>query len=52
MHTYSITYRYSRDGKVWHSTSTTVRASSDEGAIRQVESKQPYVRDIQIRSIR
>lgn len=52
MKRYSISFRYSRDGKSWTRTSTTVTASSDSGAIAQVRSKYPYVADIRIMSIR
>lgn len=52
MKRYSISFRYSRDGRSWTRTSTTVMASSDSGAIAQVKSKYPYVSDIRIMSIR
>ena len=52
MKRYSISFRYSRDGKSWTRTSTTVMASSDSGAIAQVKSKYPYVDDIRIMSVR
>ncbi len=52
MHTYSISFKYSRNGTSWTTTSTTVRATSDMGAIAQIESKYPYVKDIRIMSIR
>lgn len=52
MKTYSISYRYSRDGKSWCSTSTSVKAESDMGAIAQVQSKYSYVKDIRIMSVR
>ena len=52
MKTYSISYRYSRDGKSWTVSSTTVKATSDSGAIAQVKSKYKYVENIRIMSVR
>lgn len=52
MKRYSISFRYSRDGRSWTRTSTTVLASSDSGAIAQIRSKYPYVDDIRIMFIR
>lgn len=52
MKTYSISFSYSRDGKSWNRTSTNVKATSDSGAIAQIKSKYPYVRDINIMSVR
>ena len=52
MKRYSISFRYSKEGKSWTRTSTTVIASSDSGAIAQVKSKYPYVSDIRIMSVR
>lgn len=52
MKRYSISFRYSRDGKSWTISSTTVTASSDSGAIAQVKSRYPYVKDVRIMSIR
>lgn len=52
MHTYSISFAYSRNGTSWTRTSTSVKATSDSGAIAQVKSKYPYVKDIRIMSIR
>ena len=52
MQTYSISYRYSRDGKCWSSTSTSVKATSDVGAIAQIQSRYPYVKEIRIVSVR
>ena len=43
MYTYTISFRYSRNGRSWSSGSTTVKADSDMGAIAQVDSKYPYV---------
>ena len=37
MKRYSISFRYSRDGKSWTRTSTSVTASSDSGAIAQIK---------------
>ena len=48
MYTYTISFRYSRNGRSWSSGSTTVKADSDMGAIAQVESKYPYVSEIKI----
>lgn len=52
MKTYSISFRYSRDGKSWTITSTNVKADSSSSAMSQVRSKYPYVRDIRIMSVR
>lgn len=52
MKTYSISYKYSRDGKSWTSTSTSVKSESDMGAISQIQSKYEYVKDIRIMSAR
>ena len=52
MKRYSISFRYSRDGRSWTRANTTVTASSDSGAIAQVRSKYPYVEDIRIMSVR
>jgi hypothetical protein len=52
MKTYSISFRYSRDGRSWIRTSTHVKATSDSGAISQIRSKYPYVDDIRIMSVR
>lgn len=52
MKTYSISLAYSRDGKSWTRTSTSVKATSESGAIAQVKSKYPYVKDIRIMSVR
>lgn len=52
MKTYSVSYKYSKDGKSWTSTSTSVKAESDMGAIAQVQSKYNYVKDIKINSVR
>lgn len=52
MKTYSISFAYSRDGKSWNRTSTSVKASSDSGAISQIKSRYPYTKDIKIMSVR
>ena len=49
MKTYFIGYKYSRDGKSWTSTSTSVKAETDMGAIAQIKSKYNYVKDIEIK---
>lgn len=51
MKRYSISYRYSRDGKSWTVTSTTVTATSQSAAIAQVKSRYPYVRDVRVMSV-
>lgn len=52
MKTYRISFKYSKDGRLWTSTSTTVRAESDMSAIAQVSSMYPYVKDVRILSAR
>ena len=52
MKCYSISFRYSRDGRSWTRTSTTVTASSESSAIAQVRSRYPYVQDIRVMSVR
>lgn len=52
MKTYSISFKYSRNGNSWTSTSTSVKAESDVSAIMQIESKYPYVKDIRVMSVR
>ncbi|CAK7053067.1 hypothetical protein [Fusobacterium varium] len=53
MKTYRVSFKYSTNqGKSWISTSTTIKAESDQGAIMQVESKYEYVKDIKITDIR
>ena len=51
MKRYSMQYTFSNDGKSWSTTSITVNASSDQGAISQVQSKANYVKDIRIINI-
>ena len=45
-------FDYSRNGSGWTHTSITVTADSDVGAIMQIESKYPYVRNVRIMSVR
>lgn len=52
MKTYSITFRYSRDGKSWTQRNTFVKADSSSDATSQVKSMFPYVKDIRITNIR
>ena len=52
MKTYSLSFSYSRDGKSWSNRNTHVKADSDSGAIAQVKSMFPYVRDVRIMSVR
>lgn len=52
MKTYSIHFKYSRDGKSWTGSCKSVKATSDSGAIAQIKSMYPYVKDIRITSIR
>lgn len=49
MKTYSISYRYSKDGKSWTSTTTSVKAETDMGAIAQIQSRYNHVKDIKIK---
>lgn len=51
MKKYRISFSYSRNGSGWTKTSLTVSATSDSGAIEQIKSKYPYVRDIRILSV-
>lgn len=52
MNRYSISFSYSKDGRSWNRTSTTIMASTESGAISQLKSKYPYVRDIKVMSVR
>ena len=52
MKSYSISFRFSRDGKSWFRTSTTVKATSETDAILMVKSRYPYVEDVRVMSIR
>ncbi len=51
-YTFRISYKYSRDGKSWLSSSTSVKAMSEEGAIIQIYSKYNHVKDIKIMSVK
>lgn len=52
MKTYTISFKYSRNGNTWQGMSTSVKADSSQGAIMQIQSKFPYVKDIRIISVR
>lgn len=52
MKKYKIAFDYSRNGSGWTRTSMTVTASSEAGAIMQIESKYPYVRNVKVMSVR
>lgn len=52
MKRYSLSFRYSKDGKSWNLSNTVVYASSEAGAIAQLKSKYPYVENIRIQSVR
>ena len=52
MYSYTLTFKHSKDGKSWSSSSTTVKAESDLSAIEQVKSMYPYVKDIKVLSRR
>lgn len=52
MKTYSISYSYSRDGKSWTVTSSHFKATSESGAIAQLKSKYPYVKNIRVMAVR
>ena len=52
MKSYSISFKYSKDGKSWYRLSKIVKAESDRGAIAQIESSYPYVAEIIITSVR
>lgn len=52
MKNYTISYKQSNDGSRWISCTVTVQAETDYGAIAQVQSRAPYVREIRIISIR
>lgn len=52
MKTYNISFRYSKDGKTWYRLSKSFKATSDAGAIMQVQSSYPYVDEIKILSVR
>ena len=48
MYSSPLFYSYSDDGRSWSGDSAQVKAESDTGAIEQVKSKYPYVKDIRI----
>lgn len=52
MKTYSVFYDFSKDGKHWINGTASVKATSDTGAIAQIQSKYPYVKNIKILSVR
>jgi hypothetical protein len=52
MKSYAISFSYSRTGTSWTHTSRTIRAESETGAIMQLESMYPYVKNIRIMSVR
>ena len=52
MKTYSISFRYSRDGKSWTQRNTFIKADSSSSAMSQVRSMYPYVKDIRITNVR
>lgn len=52
MKTYSIGYRYSKNGSSWTSTSSSVKAETELGAIAQIQSKYPHVQNIRIMNVR
>lgn len=52
MKTYSISFRYSRDGKSWSRSSTSIKARTESAAISQLKSRYRYVDDIRVMSVR
>lgn len=52
MKTYFMSFRYSKNGKSWTSTSTSVKAESDMGAIEQVKSRYDHIKDIKINRVK
>lgn len=52
MKTYLIAYKHSRDGKSWSVCSSSVKAESESDAIRQLERKYNYVKDIRVQSVK
>ena len=52
MKIYTISFKYSRNGTTWQGMSTSVKADSSQGAIMQIKSRFPYVKDIRIISAR
>jgi len=51
MKRYSISFSYSRDGKSWTITSTTVTASSQTAAISQIKIRYAYVKNVRVMSV-
>lgn len=49
---YQISYKYSRDGKVWTHTTETVKGESDVSVMIQIQSRHPYVKDIRVVSVK
>lgn len=52
MSRYSISFRYSRDGRSWTRTSTTITASSESGAIAQLKRRYPFLDDVRVMAVR
>lgn len=52
MKTYSISFRWSRDGKSWSRRSTSIKADSQSEAISILRSRFNYVEDIRVMSVR
>lgn len=52
MKTYSISFRYSRDGKSYTQRNTSVKADSSSVAISIVKNNFPNATDIRINSVR
>ena len=52
MKRYSISFRYSKNGKSWARSSTTIIASSESDAVSQLRSRYPYVQDIRVMAVR
>ena len=48
MYKYNIYFKYSKDGRSWTQSTKFVQADSDSGAIAQIKSMYPYVKDIRI----
>ena len=51
MKRYSISFSYSRDGKSWNITSTSVTASSQSDAFAQIRSRYAYVKNLRVMSV-
>lgn len=52
MKTYLIAYKHSRDGKSWSICSSSVKAESESDAVRQLERKYKYVKDVRVQSVK